>query len=273
MSRYISRAGWCLLLGIMVSCARQMTEVEKEKLPRKKTQELIDAMDSVSHRKPNFFYSKISTHYADTNRSVNFKTSIRIVKDSALNALITYAKIPVIHTMVTKEKVTIVNKRDKCFITEDLEYFKNNFGVDFNYRNLEEMILGLPLDYDTNQKYFQIHDPYNYILSSHKKREIKRWEKLQGHSEKEDVIIKYYLTDDARDLKSLYIESPSDSTSIKVDYLSRELLTGYNIPKKVKINIKSPRNNVNIEMEYDKSEIDKYEPLLIVIPESYGKCQ
>jgi hypothetical protein len=89
----------------------------------------------------------------------------------------------------------------------------------------------------------------------------------------EDIIIKYYLTDDGHGLKGMNIESPSDSTSIRVDYLTREMVQNYNIPKTVYIEITSPRNQMRINMEYDKIEIDQPQPLFLVIPEGYEKCE
>lgn len=280
MNQFIKLFGVCAGILLLVSCSKNLTAIEKEKLPRRKAQELVQVMDSLSHQKPNFFYTKISTDFSDTNRNISFKTSIRMVKDSAINTLITYAKIPIINSIISTDTVTIVNKRDKCYIIQSLGYIKENFGIDFNYRNLEELILGMPLDYDTTQKYFLIHDPYNYILSSHKKRDLKKLDKPDRigdrnpdrNEEKDDVIIKYYLTDDAQGLKGMFIESPSDSTTIQVDYLTREMVSGYNVPKDVYIVITSPRNQMRITLSYDKAEIDQPQPLFLVIPEGYEEC-
>ncbi|MEY4602978.1 MAG: hypothetical protein RIT43_270 [Bacteroidota bacterium] len=262
-----------LLAGVfLLSCAKKMTETERVKLARKKTPELVMVMDSLSHKKPDFFYTKIATEFSDTNRNLNFKTSVRMVCDSAINTLITYANIPVVNAMITNDSVTIVNKRDKCYIKQSLGFIKENFGVDFNYRNLEELILGMPLDYDTTQKYFQIHDPYNYTLSSHKKRDLKRIDRMD-RGPKEDVIIKYFLSDSLNSLKGMHIESPSDSTTIQVDYLSRENQKGFEIPKDVYIIITSPRNQIRISMTYNKTEIDEPQPLPFVIPEGYESCE
>lgn len=267
----------CGTVLLLFSCAKEMTDVQKEKLPRRKEKELIQVLDSISHKKPDFFYTKISTDFADTNKNVSFKTSIRMVKDSAINTLITYAKIPIVNSMITTDSVKITNKRDKCYIKQSLSYIKDNFGIDFNYRNLEELILGLPLDYDTTQKYFLIHDPFTYTISSHKKREIKRLDRSERAAErfveKDDIVLKYFLTDDAKDLKGIFIESPSDSTSITVDYISREMFDGYNIPHEVYIQIRSPRNYMRINLEYDKAEINQPQPLVFVIPEGYEKCE
>jgi hypothetical protein len=195
-----------------------------------------------------------------------------MVKDSAINTLITYATLPIINSIITKDTVKVVNKKDKCYIIQSLDYIKENFGVEFNYKNLEELILGMPLDYDTTQKYFQIHDPYNYTISTHKKRELKRLDKNDKVIENEDMIVKYLLSDDLKSLKGMFIESPTDSTSIQVDYLTREMAQKHNIPKDVFIKIISPRNEMRIEMRYDKVEIDNAQQLFLVIPESYEKC-
>ena len=259
----------------LVSCSEKLVVIHPEKLERKKTQELVHTLDSLFLLRPTFFYSKISTQFQDTNQSVSFKTSIRMVNDSATNALITYAAIPIFNTMLTKDSLTILNKRSKCYSKSKLSSLKDNFGYDFEYKNIEEIILGLPVAYDTNQKYFQIHDPYNYIISSHRKKEIKRNDRARPNrrNESSDIIIKYFLTANAKGLKKMEIESPDDSTKIFVEYLSREMVDNFNIPKEVTVNVKTPRNNILVNLTYEKIEINQPQPLFLVIPESYEICE
>jgi hypothetical protein len=276
MSRNIK----CFLVGtfltlFLVSCSEKLVVIHPEKLERKKTQELVHTLDSLFLLRPTFFYSKISTQFQDTNQSVSFKTSIRMVKDSATSALITYAAIPIFNTMLTKDSLTILNKRSKCYSKSKLSSLKDNFGYDFEYKNIEEIILGLPIAYDTNQKYFQIHDPYSYIISSHRKKEIKRNDRARPNrrNESSDIIIKYFLTAGAKGLKKMEIDSPDDSTQIFVEYLSREMVDNFNIPKEVTVNVKTPRNNILVNLTYEKIEINQPQPLFLVIPESYEICE
>jgi hypothetical protein len=259
------------VLGIffLAACNKHIAETDQEKLPRRKLQDLVFTLDSISDFKPNLFYTKISTKFSDTNREISFKTSIRMVQDSAINAMITYASLPIVNSMITKDSVVIVNKKDKCYIRQSLDYIKENFAVDFSFTNIEELILGLPVDFDSAQKYFMVHDPYNYVISSHKKREMRRNERLA----KDDLIIQYVLTDDAKGLKGMYIESPSDSASIKVDYIAREIVGGFDLPKEVYIQIKSPRNNMRIFMDYEKTEVNERRELILIIPENYEECK
>ncbi|MBI1836395.1 MAG: DUF4292 domain-containing protein [Flavobacteriia bacterium] len=270
MSRYIN----CMLLLIsglfIVSCASNKEVVENyEKLERKKTQVLVESIDSISKLSPRFFYTKIKTNYSDTNRTNSFKTSIRLAKDSAVGAIISFANIPIINSIITKDSLTLTNKKDRCFIKHDLGYFKDAFGVDFNYKNIEEIILGLPVDYDTNQRYFQIHDHSMYIVSSHRKNKMRRTERRA----KEDIIVKYFLNKNISELTGMEIESPSDSTTIKVEYIKREYNEGFNFPKEVLINILTPRNKIQVELTYDKIEVNLPQPIEMVIPESYEKCE
>lgn len=231
-------------------------------------------IDSLSKQQPLYFYSKLSTQYTDSTRHNSFKTSVRMIKDSAMTALITYAGIPIAHSRIGKDTLIILNKREKCYIKQSLDYFKQTFGVDFNYKNIEQVILGMPLDYDSTQKYFQIHDPFQYTVSTHKKRLFKRVERFNRLKEKlkDDIFIKYFLTDDGKNLKGMNIESPSDSSSIQVMYLSLADIGGYKFPNKVEINIKTPRNGILIELDYDKTNIEEPQEVDLEIPEKYEKC-
>ena len=269
MSLYIKFSIYLFVFLLMTSCGVTSNIEENVKLERRKTNDLLHVLDSISIRKPDFFYSKVSTSYSDTSKNLSFKTSVRMVKDSALNLLITYAKIPIYNSMVTKDTISIMDKRSKCYYKEDLSYIKETFGVDFNYKNLEELFLGLPIDYEANQKYFQIHEPTNYIISSHRKHKIKRTEKKA----KEDLVFKYYINNEVNHLKRMEISSPSDSIEIVIDYKTREIVDEYTIPKDVVVKITTPRNNILIDMTYEKSEINQRQPLVYILPEGYEKCE
>jgi ABC-type microcin C transport system permease subunit YejE len=170
--------------------------------------------------------------------------------------------------MITKDTIKVVNRKDKCYVIQTLNYIKDNFGIDFTYNNIEELFLGRPLDYNVEQKYFVINDPYRYQISSHRKREKKRFERRA----KEDIIINYFLTNDAKELKKTTIFSPSDTTEISVDYLSFQADKGIKVPENVLIQIKTPRNRIYVRLEYEKIEINEPQELIIVIPENYEKC-
>ncbi len=286
--RYIKHIVLFLFLaGITQSCAnRKLTDdVKPERLPKVKEKQLIAALDSISGLRPETFYTKIKCNFSDTNRTVNFKASIRLIKDSVVNTLITYAAIPVVGALVRPDSIIVSNKRENCFVRTDLTYIRESFGVDFNYTNIEELLLGLPIGFDTSQRYFQINDPFHYILSSKRKRDIKR--ELKGtrtererdrlvnrreNQEEEPVILQYYVSKDLRSIDRIDINSPEDTARISIEYISRDSVENYLTPNEVHIEIVTPRNHIVLDMDYDKTEVNKPQEIVFVIPEEYVEC-
>lgn len=251
---------------VLLACGNKPEHLEK--LPKVKDNDLLEALDSLSNQTFDHFYAKIGTKFQDSAQKVSFKTSIRMREDSVVNALITYASIPMINALVSKDSIKITNKREKCFEEQSLDYIKNNFGVDFTYRNLEELFLGFPLGYDSQEKYFRVKDPYAYIICSHRKKQVQRIERKDD----DEVIIYYVLNKDMNQLKSMIVESPKDTTTIKVDYLNRMEVDGFQVPKDMKVVITTPRQEILIEMEYSKARIGEKEEIYFVIPEGYDNC-
>jgi hypothetical protein len=237
-----------------------------DKLPKIKDKELVDRLDSLSKIEPRTFYSKLDINYKDSTTDISFKTSLKIVADSAVSAIITYARIPIVTAMVTKDTITVVNKREKCYTIQSLDYLKTTFGVDFTYENMEELFLGKPLDYNIEQKYFVDHDPFHYSISTHKKRDKKRMDRRP----KEDIVLNYILSNDGKSLQQTTIKSPSDSTVI---YEQRQEVNGMNVPKVVHMHIKAKEKGIYIKMDYEKVEINEPQELIIIIPEKYEKCK
>ncbi len=262
-----------LLIGIVVlsSCAKRLTETDLPKVNREKTQDLLNVLDSLSTTRPQTFYSKITTKYSDTTRNISVKTSVRMIADSALNAIVTYAAIPVVNALVTPDSLKLVNKKDKCLVFTDLEFIKSNFGVDFSFKNIEEMLLGIPLDYDTTQKYFQIHDPYRHIISSHRKRRIRKNERLLRKDD--NIAIQYFIHPNLKQLNGLEIISVGDTTSVTIDYKTWQLVNGFNVPNEVIIRIRTPKNNILIELSYEKVSVNEPMELYFIIPEGYEECK
>ena len=259
-----------LILGVITACGTTAEVVgEGGHLPRKKPEELLSKLDSLSSITIDNFYSKINTKYQDSSQNISFKTSLRIVNDSAVNANITFASIPIINALITTDSLKIVNRKDKCFMLRDLEYFKEQFGVDFSYENIEELFLGKPVAYDTSETYFKVNDNSEYTICSHRKKEIKKNERQNIR----EIITYYTLDDSLSNLEAMRIISPEDSTMIEIIYKERELVDVYYLPKEVEVVIYAPKQTIRVSLEYRKSHVERSEGIYFVIPESYEVCE
>jgi hypothetical protein len=174
-----------------------------------------------------------------------------------------------LNTLITKDSVHLTVKSKRCYSKESLSYLKSQFGIEFSFSNVEELFVGMPIDFNTEEKYFRVDDPYNYTMSSHSKRDIKK-NKKRGKFE----VIRYYtLADDLKQLKELVIESPKDSLFMKLDYKSYKAIGASVLPHEVVVTIESPTNSIVIELEYKKTRINEPEPIYFTIPEGYERCK
>ena len=257
-----------LTLLLLIGCSKNTTE-GFEKWSKKKNVELINVLDSMSAQSFEYFYLKIQTKYEDSTMNISFKTTIRFIEDSALNTLVTWNRIPIMNSIVTPDSVFVSDKREKCYIKQSMDYFKNSFGVDFNFKNIEELAMGLPLDYDRNLKHYQLNSRVGYVLSTHRKRDIRKIEK-KGLKE---VFTKYTLSRDLKELKSIEIYSPEDTTTIYIDYNTRQYVDGYLLPKEVTILVVTPGQKIKTRLNYKKIRVNEPETIHFVIPEKYEECK
>lgn len=271
-----------LAVGIVLvaaSCAPRRLVEKPIRLEKKKEKELIGALDSIHAIRPATLYTKIKCNFSDTTKSVSFKASIRLLRDSVADVLITKMNLPIVTALVTNDSISIVNKLQKCFIQKDLSYFKEIFQVDFNYKNMEELLLGLPIGFDTTQKYFQINDPFHYIVSTVKKKELRRElrnrndrPRLTRKNEDSNFVFVYQLAADLKSIQRMSLSSPSDTTSIEIDYLSRDSIENYLLPNEVTVVIKTPRNHIVIDLDYGSTTVNEQQEILFTIPEEYEIC-
>lgn len=255
------KIGIAIIMFALQSCGAKKI-VLQDKLPKVDDDELFAALDSISGSTPAFLSSRIDTKYSDNKQNQSFKISLKIDKANAIHTLMTFAGIPMITAKVTQDSVNISNKKDRCYITESLSYFKQQFGIDFSYKNMEELLLGRPLNYQSDQKYYHINDPYNYIVATQKKLE-----------DNGKLLIAYHLSPDLKHLKKVEINSFEDQVTIVINYPEYHIDTLFSSPKIIETEITTQKNKINLLLSYDKVEINVPKEMIIVIPESYARCK
>ena len=143
-----------VLFLVLVSCSRNTAEVLEQGTVAE--DELVMTLDTLSQRDFESFYAKIATSYQDSSSSRSFKTSTWMVADSASNFLITYARLPIVGALVTKDSVHVSNKHDKCYMNSSLEFLRQQFGIEFTHKNLQDIVLGIPTNFDSTRTYYQV---------------------------------------------------------------------------------------------------------------------
>ena len=252
------------IVSILFSCSKKLSDVVLVEQAPVITKEkvLIHQLDSLSNVKVKTFYSKLNVDYTDSSQEFSFKTSLKIIGDSAINTIISYLNIPIVIVHINEDSVAIVNKRERCYSIKTLDYFKELFGLNLELRNLEELFMGRPIYFDTIRPVFLSSEkPVNIITS-----------KISRGQEDNEIQINYIFNGASNNLSGTEIISPADGTSVTINYLSRQLVNGINVPFETEILIITKQNRLFIRMRYDKVEINEALELIFIIPEQYETC-
>ena len=261
-----------LVLVLASSCAKKNIELPITPVIEYKIKDraLAKTLDSLSILKPSSFYAKIKIDFKDNYTDVSFKTSIKIERDSLLNAIVTKAGFPIANALISLDSVKILNIPEKCFKKNSWDSFSALLNIEMDYFNLENILLGRPLTDKFNQKYFVEKEQFdaqltNSIEDSTINRPLDSL--LMGN-----LMVNYILTEDLKDIFQTRIFRASDSTEIKIKYVKRQIKSGYNLPNEVIITLSNSRYNLITQLKYEKLEVNPYTEINFVIPKKYEIC-
>lgn len=258
-----------IALGVLTfaSCKTPKNVQDAEQGPVA-SEELVHVLDSLSKTSFGSYYSKIATSYADSSRSISFKTSTWMIEDSVSNFLISYARFPVVSALVTNDSLTVVNRREKCYQFATLDALSEQFGTELTLNNLQDILLGIPTNFDPEKTYYQTSEN-SLTLCTHGLKDIE-----QARLEGSDELITYYdLNESLDELKGMTLVSLKDTTEINLTYNTREVIDGLNSPTSVTVVITSPKQTIAVALEYAKIRANQSEEIQFVIPESYDECK
>ena len=258
---------------ILFSCSKKIGELRNADESIYSDKQWMHILDSVSKHKPDFFYAKMDSEFKSNTQNYNFKTSLRMVKDSAINTLITYASVPIINAIITNDSASIVNKKDKCYQKESIDMLKSVVGVDFTYSNFEEIFLGLPIDFDSTRQYYIFSEDDNLLISNFTKKEWKKRAHLNAAELDLGMYYTYKMNTQSKTLEGMHIYSPIEEANINLNLEGRTAIDGFQIPAKIILDIEVRTNKIFVQLDYNKAEVNQPQALVFKIPEGYEKCE
>lgn len=264
-----------ILLGFAsFSCKTKVPGVVTKRISEKNLVAKLFENSAIDY---DFFYTKINVEYKDSKKSQSFKSSVKMRVDSAFSGTISKGPIIAATYLINKDSVKSTNKMTKCYFTENLSYISSIIGVELEYEEFQNLIVGKPLYLDEDIHYKQVKDKlkHYYILSSHKKRKFKRIDNDKLNLDKEknnDIFIKYYLSPDSVNLVKMNIEIPGDTVRIDVNYEKSQLIDNFEVPELTTIKIVHPRDSIFLELNYSKVKINQPKTIKFSVPSTYVDC-
>lgn len=256
----------CLALS---SCKtrEEATQTAQKRLNEKEAKELLFSKSVIPFY---CFYSKIDIDYSDKNRSNSFKATVKMKVDSAFAGTLSVGPIIGASYLVSTDSIIYTDKLNKCFFRENFDYLTAIFGTEIAYEFFQSLVLGLPIGLVQDIKYnFKSTRDY-YILSSYKRRDLRR---IEG-DEEDNIFIQYYLGTGSHTLDRIEIQVPSDTVDISIDYSYRVApFEDFMLPENTLIKIVHPKDSITINMKHGSVKYNECKEIDINIPDSYVKCK
>ena len=200
------------------------------------------------------FRSRVKTTYNDGKRSQQVIANIRMEKDKAIwisaNMLVPIAKI-----LITPEKVTFYEKFQKTFFDGDVTFINNQFNTNFDFEDIQNLLIGLPLEDLNRGKWEIISHPKYYILSP--------------RSSKMELRPTFFFDPSDLSLREQRFLVPGTIQSLTIKYINYQRLEGEFLPREIEISLFDGLDLKRITLEYTRVDFPDQLSLPFKIPEGY----
>ena len=204
------------------------------------------------------FNAKIKIESDGTNgKNPDITAVIKIIKDSAIwmSLSATFLNVEIYRVLITRDSVIVINKQKKEVQYRSLDYLQEVTQIPFDYKTLENLIIGNPIFIGDSVKSFRKID--NNILISTIDQYFKNLitisneNKVMMHSKMDDIDI-------------------SRSRTADITYEGYENNNGYYFSTDRQISI-SEKTKMDIKFNYKQYEFNKELSVNFNVPKNYQR--
>ncbi|MDC0478919.1 DUF4292 domain-containing protein, partial [Flavobacteriaceae bacterium] len=152
--------GWLLLFA---ACKSAVVPSSRTPIKDIETKELTNsiAKNQLEYKK---FRSRVKTTFDNGKRKQQIIINLRLEKSKSIwmsaNMIVPIAKL-----LVTPEKVSFYEKFQKTFFEGDVSFINQQFDTRFEFNDLQNLLMGLPLTNINRGRWESISHPKYYILT------------------------------------------------------------------------------------------------------------
>jgi len=261
-----------IILICLISSCKTVKQINKAIAPKdtstvviidqSKVDSIMMVRNTMENLKKNYidfktFNAKIKVEYQDNKgKQPDVTAVVRIIKDSAIWISLTasFLNIEIYRVLITKDRVILLNKQEKEVQYRSIDYLQEVTEIPFDYKTLEDLLVGNPVFLDTNIVYYKKTD--DQILFS-----------MVGSYFKNLVTISsgnYFLTHSKLDDVDIARSRTADLT-----YADYENKTGYNFSTYREITV-SEKNKLDVRLNYKQYEFNKELSVSFIVPKNYN---
>lgn len=253
MSKYLVIA---FLSVVLISCKSTQLTSNAKASKNTKVEEIVKGHND-NFKDFSTLSIRTDLKYQDVKNKQSISADIRIKKDEIIWINIKFLGFPVAKALITPEKVSYYEKVNGTYFEGDYILLSNWLGTELDFQKAQNLLLGKTLTTITKEEYVSEIVNNMYQLSEKKQNNIQ----------------KQYTFEAGRFLlKQEIIKQLSDNKNLEINYISHALVENNVYPKEMSIKA-SQKNEVSIDIEYKKVEINPEVTFPFSIPEDYEQVE
>ena len=215
-----------------------------------------DLTKSIAKNQLNYkkFRSRVKTTYDNGKRKQQIIINLRMEKSKSIwmsaNMIVPIAKL-----LVTPERVSFYEKFQKTFFEGDVNFINQQFDTSFEFKDLQNLLMGLPLTNIKTGRWQTIYHPKYYIL-------IPKSDKLRFRPT-------FFFDPNNFLLLEQRFMVAGTQKSLTVKYFNHQKLDGEFIPGEVEISLFNGSELTRIKLEYTLTDFPDRLSIPFDIPAGY----
>jgi len=212
------------------------------------------------------FSAKVNAETDINNQGNSFTANLRIKIDTAIWMSISPALgIEVARVFITRDSLKFTNRINGTYFKGDYRYLNSLLQIELNFNMIQSILLGNTYLHYAKEKYNCDSDILNLILSSLKKRQIKREENIDIP---QVLTQELYYSKEKQKISSMSLQDYRPQRRFVVNYDAFMEIENQKVPTSIIVKANAEKS-VMIKLDYSKINFNKELNLPFSIPASY----
>ncbi len=250
-----------------------------------------------------WFSAKVDTEVITKGEKTSFKTNLRMKKDSIIWMSISPALgIEVARMIVTPDSIKFLDKWNDQYYLGTHDFLDKRLNVQLDFNMLQDLAVGNPILYDSEEKFKGTKDDDGYILTSRSKPKVRKAAGLRLNKksveEMEDTLIiaiderkydrvierfddedqelivkRYWIHAENFKVVRTIISDLLNLRSIEADYTGFKEIQGKRVPSEMHYSIIDQDQEITFDMEYARVKLDQKTTFPFSIPEKFVQIE
>jgi len=244
------------LVSALWAC-KSAEKAKRSSLEGKKTEYLIEQM-KLNEFDFETFSAKAVITLRQEGKKLNFKSNIRIKKDSVIWISITPVfGIEMARVMITNDTVKVINRLEKQFFIGDYEYINQRFNVDFEYEVLQALLLGNSIAFELDDKIKFSIDKEDYYLGNLKKRKARKADEKPKKIEKQkEEVVSLWINQQSFKIDKFILSDLTADRFILGEFKNQMTVEDQQLPEFLHFELQSAKPAV-VEIQYSRVSLNQ----------------